>query len=187
MSGRSAAADAIAADWGCAGPCGRVKEGLSHVDAAVEGATQMGRKSRLPLLLVKCGEIHLLAGESAAATRLATTALALATEQKERGNEVYARHLLGELHAAAQPASAAAQRYYAEALAIAIELGMRPLAAHCHAGLARRHAAAGEPDRAREHLTAAIGLYRAMAMRFWLAQLEREAAGAESPEPVIRS
>jgi leucyl aminopeptidase len=81
----------------------------------------MGRMSRLPLLLAKCGEIHLLAGDSAEALRLATTALALATEQKERGNEVYARHLLGELHAAAEPSSAQAQRYYADALALADE------------------------------------------------------------------
>ena len=70
--------------------CGRIAEGLSHLDAAVEGATKMGRFSRLPLLLVKCGEIHLLAGEPDEATRLANDALRLATEQKERGNQVYA-------------------------------------------------------------------------------------------------
>ncbi len=96
----------IAADLGVAyARCGRIAEGLSHLDAAVEGATSMGRLSRLPLLLVKCGEIHLLAGEPDEATRLATTALRLATEQKERGNEVYARHLLAEICAAEQPAS----------------------------------------------------------------------------------
>ncbi len=86
----------IAADLGVAlARCGRVDEGRAHADAAVEGATRMGRMSRLALLLVKCGRIHLLAGDAAAAMRLATTALKLATEQKERGNEVYARHLLG--------------------------------------------------------------------------------------------
>ncbi len=144
------------------------------MDAAVEGATQMGRMSRLPLLLAKCGAIHLLAGDTDAAKRLATTALALATEQKERGNEVYARHLLGKIHAAADPASATARQYFGDALALAVELGMRPLAAHSHAGLARLCAAAGEAEPAREHLAAATALYRAMAMRFWLAQGERE-------------
>jgi tetratricopeptide (TPR) repeat protein len=169
----------IAADLGVAlARCGRVTEGLSHVDAAVEGATQMGRMSRLPLLLVKCGEIHLLAGEHAEATRLATMALSLATEQKEHGNEVYARHLLGEIHAAEAPASALAQQYYLDALMLADKLGMRPLAAHCHAALARLLACAGDAEKAREHLTATVTMYREMAMRFWLVQLERETASS---------
>jgi tetratricopeptide (TPR) repeat protein len=167
----------IAADLGVAlARCGRIAEGLSYVDAAVEGATQMGRMSRLPLLLVKCGEIHLLAGEPAAATRLATTAHSLATEQKERGNEVYASHLLGEILATADSASEPARRHFADALALAEELGMRPLAAHCHAGLGRFFTRAGESEKAHQHLTAASTMYRAMAMRFWLVQLERDAA-----------
>ncbi len=167
----------IAADLGVSlARCGRIAEGLAQVDAAVEGATQMGRKSRLPLLLAKCGEIHLVAGEPAEATRLATMALALATEQKERGNEVYARHLLGEIHSAAAPALA--RTYFLAALTQAEELGMRPLAAHCHAGLARVLADSGEPEKAREHLAAAAAMYRAMTMRFWLLQLERDIAVA---------
>jgi tetratricopeptide (TPR) repeat protein len=167
----------IAADLGVAlARCGRLPEGLAQVDAAVEGATTMGRMSRLPLLLVKCGEIHLLAGDPAEAMRLATMALSLSTEQKERGNEVYARHLLGEIHATEAPASELAQRCFLDALKLAEELGMRPLAAHCHAGLARHLARAGEPEKARAHLTAAATMYRTMAMRFWLVQLERDSA-----------
>ena len=56
---------------------------------------------------------------------------------------------------------------------------MRPLAAHCHAGLARLLAGAGEPEKAREHLTTAATMYREMTMRFWLVQLEREAASLD--------
>ena len=55
----------IAADLGVAhARCGRLAEGLAQLDAAVEGARTMGRFGRLPLMLVKCGEIHLLAGET---------------------------------------------------------------------------------------------------------------------------
>jgi len=61
-------------------------------------------------------------------------------------------------------------------LMLADKLGMRPLAAHCHAGLARLLACAGDPEQEREHLTAALTLYREMAMRFWLVRLERETA-----------
>jgi class 3 adenylate cyclase/tetratricopeptide (TPR) repeat protein len=178
----------IAADLGIAlARCGRIAEGLSHVDAAVEGATTMGRMSRLPLLLVKCGEMHLLAGDAAEATRLATQALALATEQKERGNEVYARRLLGEIHARAQPGSPSAQRYFADALALAEALGMRPLAAHCHAGLGQVHRHAGKPGDADAHLATAAAMYGEMAMRYWLVLLERDAGTRQQPEPAARS
>ena len=51
---------------------------------------------------------------------------------------------------------------------------MRPLAAHCHLGLGKLYARAGERDRAQEHLTTATTLYREMDMRFWLAQAEAE-------------
>jgi class 3 adenylate cyclase/tetratricopeptide (TPR) repeat protein len=169
----------IAADLGLAyARCGRIAEGLSHLDAAVESATKMGRFSRLPLLLVKCGEIHLLAGDPDEATRLATAALRLAIEQKERGNEVYAKHLLAEISAQRSDAPAEAERYYYEALALANELGMRPLAAHGHAGLARLHARGPETATGREHRVSAAAMYRDMAMWFWLERLEREGVGA---------
>ncbi len=150
-----------------------IAEGLSHLDAAVEGATKMGRFSRLPLLLVKCGEIHLLAGEQDEAVRLASTALRLATEQKERGNKVYATHLLAEI-AAQRGASAEAERHYVDALTLATELGMRPLSAHCHAGLARLYARDGQAEKAAEHWTNALFMYREMAMWFWVERLEKD-------------
>jgi len=144
------------------------------VKPAVEGATTMGRLSRLPLLLVKCGEIHLLAGDKAEATRLANEALHLATEQKERGNEVYALHLLAEIYMSDGSEKAAAERYYGDALKLASELGMRPLVAHCRAGLSQLYAQAGKLREAREQHAAATSMYREMDMRFWLVQLEAE-------------
>jgi len=44
---------------------------------------------------------------------------------------------------------------------------MRPLQAHCHLGVARVTGAADER-------TAAVDLYRAMNMRYWLEQAEKE-------------
>jgi class 3 adenylate cyclase/tetratricopeptide (TPR) repeat protein len=165
----------IAADLGLAyARCGRIAEGLSHLDAAVEGATKMGRFSRLPLLLVKCGEIHLLAGEQDEAIRLASDALRLATEQKERGNRVYATHLLAEIASQREGASVEAERHYLDALALATELGMRPLSAHCHAGLARLYTRDGQAEKAAEHWTNALFMYREMAMWFWVERLESD-------------
>jgi hypothetical protein len=49
---------------------------------------------------------------------------------------------------------------------------MRPLVAHCHLGLGTLYAKTGQPAQARPELTAAIALYRAMDMTFWLPQAE---------------
>jgi len=134
----------------------------------------MGRFSRLPLLLVKCGEIHLLAGEQDEAMRLATDALRLAIEQKERGNKVYATHLLAEITAQRSGTPAEAERHYHDALSLATELGMRPLSAHCHAGLARLYTRDGQREKGAEHWASALFMYKEMAMWFWLELLEKD-------------
>ena len=55
---------------------------------------------------------------------------------KARGNEAQALYQLGAVHAHADPPDAAqAEAHYQQALALAEELGMRPLQAHCHRGL----------------------------------------------------
>ena len=59
-----------------------------------------------------------------------------------------------------------------QALALAEELGMRPLQAHCHRGLGMLYAATGQRDQARTELSTAIDLYRAMDMTFWLPETE---------------
>jgi hypothetical protein len=49
---------------------------------------------------------------------------------------------------------------------------MRPLAAHCHRGLGTLYATLGQQEHARAELSAAIGLYRATDMTFWMPQTE---------------
>ena len=62
--------------------------------------------------------------------------------------------------------------HYRQALALAEELGMRPLQAHCHLGLGTLYLKTGRLESARADLSAAIALYRAMDMTFWLSQAE---------------
>jgi hypothetical protein len=57
---------------------------------------------------------------------------------------------------------------------------MRPLVAHCHHGLGRLYGQTGRGAQARVALTAAIELYRAMSMTFWLPQAEAALAQVES-------
>jgi len=167
----------IAADLGVAqAHCGRVTEAIPLVNEAVERANELGRMSRLPLLIVKCGVVHLLAGDTAKASGCAGEALRLATEQKERGNVVYAMRLLAAIRALEQPDSPEVEAHYRAALRLARELGMRPLVAHCHAGLAQHYAHVSAKRQARAHHAAAASLYSAMGMRYWLSQI--------GPEPI---
>jgi hypothetical protein len=66
---------------------------------------------------------------------------------------------------------------FAEALAD--ELGMRPLVAHCHLGLGTLYAKVGWQEQAHTALSTAIALYCAMEMTFWLPQAEAALAQVE--------
>jgi hypothetical protein len=57
---------------------------------------------------------------------------------------------------------------------------MRPLVAHCHRGLGTLYARRGRHEQARSELSAAIDLYRAMEMTFWLPQAEAALAQVEA-------
>jgi hypothetical protein len=72
-----------------------------------------------------------------------------------------------------------AEAHYQQALALAEELGMRPLVAHCHLSLGRLYHQTGRGAQARAALSAAIALYRAMDMTFWLPQAEAALAQVE--------
>ena len=56
---------------------------------------------------------------------------------------------------------------------------MRPLQAHCRRGLGKLYARLGQWAQARMELGAARDLYQAMAMTFWLPQVEAVLAQAE--------
>ena len=110
----------------------------------------------------------------------ARQALDLARQHKERGDEALALHQLGVVHAHADPPDVAqAEAYYQQALALADELGMRPLQAHCHRGLGTLYAATGQREQARTALSTAIEMYTSMDMTFWLPQTEAALAQVE--------
>lgn len=50
---------------------------------------------------------------------------------------------------------------------------MRPLVAHCHAGLGRLYRIVGKRELVDTHLAQAVALYREMGMRYWLERLEK--------------
>ena len=74
--------------------------------------------------------------------------------------------------APAPPEAESAEASYCQAITFAEALGMRPLQAHCHRGLGTLYAATDQREQARTELSAAMALYRAMDMAFWLPQAE---------------
>jgi tetratricopeptide (TPR) repeat protein len=125
------------------------------------------------LLMGYVSEAYLLAGRMQEAVQFAGRALDLSRAHKERGHEAWALRLLGEIAAhQTLPEVEPAEAHYRQALALADELGMRPLVAHCHLGLGTLYARTGQQEQARAALSIAIALYRAMDMTFWLPQAE---------------
>jgi tetratricopeptide (TPR) repeat protein len=115
----------------------------------------------------------MLAGGLEEAHALAERVLALARGRQERGSEAYSLRLLGEIMVRREPSEVEqAEAHYQQALALAEDLGMRPLQAHCHLGLGTLYATTGQRQQARTALSAAIALYRAMDMTFWLPQAD---------------
>jgi tetratricopeptide (TPR) repeat protein len=149
---------------------GRVTEALHLLDQVVLHDETGGGGSPL---MAELGEAYLLAGRPETAVQFAERAMVLSLNRKERGNQAWALWLLGEIAAQRQTLDAEQiESHYRQALILAEELGMRPLQAHCHAGLGTLYTTTGRREQARTELAAAIALYRAMAMTFWLPQTE---------------
>src|SRR5262249_33962907 len=144
---------------------GHLTEGLSFLERGVEQGRAMRLLMMQSLWTVWLGEGYLLAGQQADARAAAEEALTLARAHGERANEALALRLLGEITMRAEPADGdQAESYYQQALALADELGPRPLVAHCHLGLGTLYQKVGRDREARTELTTAAELYRAMEM-----------------------
>ncbi len=156
---------------------GSLAEGLSLLDQALRTLESMGLRALRPLSTVFLGEANLLAGRPADAVEMAGRALSLTREGSWRGYEAHAVHLLGDIASHPDPPDAeTAEGHYRQAMALAEELGMRPLLAHCHLGLGRLYRRTGRREQAQEHLATATTMYREMDMRFWLEKAEAERA-----------
>jgi tetratricopeptide (TPR) repeat protein len=161
---------------------GRIADAVPLLTEALEQAMTIGRRVYQAHCRLTLGETQRLAGRLEEAHALAEQALELACAHQERGNQAYARRLLGEIAAHHEPPETEqAEDHYRQALALAEALGMRPLQAHCHLGLGTLYAKTERGEQAHAELSAAIALYRAMDMIFWLPQAEAALAQVEVP------
>jgi hypothetical protein len=87
------------------------------------------------------------------------------------GIEAEALHILGTIHGRAD-AGDAGRAHHERVLALASELGVRPLIAHCHLSLRKLYGRTGDRTKAQAHLGSATVMYREMEMSVYLTQAE---------------
>ena len=114
------------------------------------GGKQTLTPERVQRYLTELSEALLLVSRVEEARSLAGRLLELSRTHIGRGYQAHACRLLGETAACGDPLDAEqAEIYYRQALALADELGMRPLLAHCHLGLGTLYARTGQRAHAR--------------------------------------
>ena len=152
---------------------GRLADGLLLLEQAIERAVSMGDRSTWALAIVHLSEGYRLANRVEDAIRLASQALDFGREHKRRAHQAWALRALGEIASHRDPPDTEkAEASYRQAMALADELGMRPIVAHCHLGLGKLYRRVGRCDEASDHLASATRMYREMDMGFWLQQAE---------------
>jgi class 3 adenylate cyclase/tetratricopeptide (TPR) repeat protein len=146
---------------------GRPADGKRLLEQAVQRAEESRLVAGQALRLTWLGEAEAAADHTDNALSLAGQALDLARTYKERAGEAYAGRLLGEITARRGSTDRAqAEGLLREALAIAEELGMRPLAARCRLDLGLL-LTADDRARARDELAKAAEALGALDMDRW--------------------
>ncbi len=160
---------------------GRSADAVPPLTQAMAQALAMARVDHQAPCGLSLGEAQLLAGHLEEAHTLAARTLTLTRAHQERGHQAYALCLLGEIAVQRVPPDAdQADPFYRQALALAKELGMQPLVAHCHRGLGTLYAMTGQREQSRTALSTAIAMYTSMDMTFWLPQTEAALAQVEA-------
>jgi tetratricopeptide (TPR) repeat protein len=154
---------------------GRSAEAIPLLEEGGERPVIAGSNEGQSLRTLRLSEAYLLAGREADARAAAQRALGLTRQHKERGHEAHTLRLLGEIAAREEPVDfPKAENHYRQALALAGELGMRPLIAHCHVSLGKLYRRADDLKQAKLHLTNGIAMMREMEMGLWLEKAEAE-------------
>ena len=152
---------------------GRMVDALPLLDQTLERVALGRHIMNLALVLIELSEALLLVGRGDEASALVERLRELSRTHTGLGYQAHACRLLGEVARRREPSNVdQATTHYRQALALAEELAMRPLLAHCHLGLGTLHLKLGQQEQARAALSTAIDLYRTMDMTFWLPQAE---------------
>jgi len=150
---------------------GRLEDAKTLLLRATGGALISGFTA--PSTVSWVGNLHLLVGSREDAFGEAARVLQSSRQKKSKPREAWALHLMGEIETrGGGDGSIGAERAFRDSLALALAHGMRPLQAHCHLGLGKLFAAAGDRVKAKDHLATATAMMREMEMGVWLSQAE---------------
>jgi class 3 adenylate cyclase/tetratricopeptide (TPR) repeat protein len=142
---------------------GRLDEALPLLQQGVKQHADMRLMGVHSLLVGWHGEAALYAGRLEEASTLAAEALDLACRYGERGHEAWAHRLQGAIAAhRAGDHAAVAEGAYHRAIALADELGMRPLVARSYLELGRLQERTGDRQGADKSLSAASALFESL-------------------------
>src|SRR5207302_9718645 len=148
---------------------GQTVEAIPLAQEAIAAQEKTGAFVNRAYMHMTLARVYLEAGDLDRAEASACTGLEFADQHAERGWRGWNHWVLGEVAARRDPPDAArAEGQYQQAALVATELGMRPLAAHCHVGLAKLYGQLTNQRKAQEHLTVATTMFRSMEMPFWL-------------------
>ena len=166
----------------------RLSDAVPLLEQAVQTSISLNVMVGRSLLVGFLSEAYLRAGRPEDAGELAQRALDLSRAHQERGWEAWTLKLLGDVARQGRPDEVDhAIASYRQALALASELGMRPLVAHCHFGLGSLHRRRGNRAEAGELLRTAIAMFHGMDMPFWLEQAEAQLGEFAAPDPKTRA
>jgi tetratricopeptide (TPR) repeat protein len=152
---------------------GHAAEALPLLEQLLERVASGERMFAHELVLTELSEACLLVGRVDEARALANRLRDLSRTHTGHGYQAHACRLLGDVAMHCHPPDVdQATAHYRQALALAEEVGMRPLQAHCHYGLGTLYATTGQQEQARTALSTALQMYHAMEMTFWLPETE---------------
>ncbi len=135
---------------------GRPAEGLALLEQATAHADRMHLSASSSMWLTYLGHAYLRLDRVAEARRSAAAALDRARKSGERGHEAWALFLLASIAGSTESSSVEeTESVFGQAIELARALDMRPLLAHCHAGLADVYARRGRLERMSEERTRA--------------------------------
>ena len=147
---------------------GRVGEAMPLLELTNE-------RARFSRTRVQLAEGYLLVGKLEEATAIANHVLESSQPQGYRGHTAVSLYVLAESLLHADVADRVQAEYdYDHAMALANELCMRPLVAHCHVGLGKLNRRTGDYEKAKKHLATAVAMMREMEMGLWLEKAEAE-------------
>ena len=168
----------IMAALGCANArAGHVSEGLALLQQAVALDATAEVQITRSFTLTAFSEVSFLAGDLERAETIATQAVHRTRMCGERSAEAYACWLAGTIHHSRAADLSAAANMFEAAKAVADELGLQPLLAHCHLGLGDLYERLGSSSEGSAHRERGHRLLRELGMKTWFTLDRRLSAG----------